>query len=220
MNFQLGKLFRTKASYQHDYSSFKVTNTKTKPWKEAKYIERKKENQNIETCEAMVLLGLVNLRSSLTFEKPHKQNTDSSNLPRITKMIVDENDEMDLSTLLEVQCRQKLQHELDMGISHSTALRRFERNKKVFFINFLVDLATLMDFELVSIVSRKSGKTIQIDRVVTINKPGICSFGKHEILEKGELLRQYFVSLGMNKKNFVLNQSDDVVLQILTGCSQ
>ncbi|KAL7712679.1 hypothetical protein QTN25_009694 [Entamoeba marina] len=166
-----------------------------KSWELPKYQQTKRANKMLEPYQQIVLLSLLNQYCSFTLEKPMKQSKVHITIPRLTHLQILDETPIELTTLTLQQCSKILAKDLESGISENTAQKRFEKNKKTFVTNFLMDIALEFGFFFDSQLTRKSGRTLRIERINHIYRHGCHVMNKSNILSCGEALNQYFSSL-------------------------
>ncbi|ELP90305.1 hypothetical protein EIN_505110 [Entamoeba invadens IP1] len=185
------------------------------PWNAPKYLKTKKDNQDFEAYQMAILLALINSRARILLEKPLKYSKVSITTPRLNSLIFDENDEVNVMETTEKQCKAVFDMEIKRGVSESTATRRFEKNRKVFLGNFLVDLAKQLGFDLTTEMARKSGKAMQLERLTEINFNGFI-IKKNKLISIGKNLNSYFLSLSMSQTSTIVCINDEVVRRLFT----
>ena len=167
---------------------------------EAKYTIKKREMKNLESYQQAVMLALINAKCSFTIESPGKHSKVTVTMPRLTSLTLN-NQEIDISQLALHQSQMIMKTETDEGLSQTTALRRFEKNKKIFTENFLFDTCLELGFWFDSKQSRKSKKSQQMERIFDIFYGSKHIMDQTKLLQLGSELNTFFFSqLTLDKK--------------------
>ncbi|ELP93226.1 hypothetical protein EIN_055510 [Entamoeba invadens IP1] len=190
------------------------------PWNAPKYLKTKKENQNFEVYQQAMLIALINSQASVVLERPMKYSKINITSPRISKIIFSPTDEINVSQLVDKHCKSVFAKEISEGIPESTALRRLEKNRKVFVQNLLIDITRELDFEISSVMARKSGKAMQVERISMIYFSGNCLYNKNEIVKMGNLLNQSFIERTKCEKPIELQPNDQLIAQVLLNATE
>ncbi|EDR25390.1 hypothetical protein EDI_002530 [Entamoeba dispar SAW760] len=162
-----------------------------RPWNAPKYLKQKKENKDLEVYQQAILIGLLNQYSEITLERPAKLSKVTVISPKVSEIKFCKEDTLDVSSLVERQCKAKLSDEINKGLNEATALRRMEKNKKVFVQNLLIDLLDEFGFQFHTTLSRRSGKAMQVERIQKIFSQHSLLLTKEEIIQKGQELNSY-----------------------------
>ncbi|KAL7718754.1 TATA-binding protein-associated phosphoprotein [Entamoeba marina] len=184
-------------------------------WELPKYQQAKKDNKTLEPYQQLVVLSLLNKHCSFTLTKPTKQSKVHITIPRLTHLKILDEEPLELNTFTLQQCKEILSKDLQCGINENTAQKRFEKNKKTFLTNFLMDVALELGFFFDSQLTRRSGRTLQIERINHVYKDGSCLLNKSDILNCGKQLNEYFNSLLRKSKLVTISKDDAEVTRIL-----
>ena len=190
---------------------------KDRPWNAPKYIKQKKDNQDYEMYQQVVLIGLINKYAEITLERPNKQTKVSISIPKILIISFNEIDSINISSFTEKQCKELCEKEVHDGLSQTTAMRRLEKNKKVYLLNLLIDIAAELGMKIDSTMSRRSNKSLQVERIQSISMENEFHFTKNQIIEFGKQLNEYYLELLTNEKTITLPVKDSRIQQILFG---
>ncbi|KAL7718608.1 TATA-binding protein-associated phosphoprotein [Entamoeba marina] len=124
---------------------------------ETKYTEKKREMRNYESYQQAMMLALLNPYCSFSIEHPVKKSKVTTSMPKVLSLHFDTED-IDVIKLAETQCKLILKNEIENGVYAKTALRRYEKNKRVFIQNFIFDVCLEKGFTFDSFLTRKSKK--------------------------------------------------------------
>lgn len=157
----------------------------------------------MESCQQALLIILLNDVCGFTIEHPGKQSKVTATMPKLLVLHF-VNEDIDIHSLAEQQCRLVMEREIENGLQRGTASRRYEKNKKIFSQNFLFDVCLECGFRFSSKPSRKSKKSQSMERVIEILYKE-RSFQRKEILEMGTHINIFLLShvIGERKVTFI-----------------
>ena len=170
--------------------------------------------KNLESYQQAVMLSLINNFCSFTIESPGKHSKVTVTTPRLVLMNINGQD-IDVNTLALNQSQQIMKNELSSGLSQSTAMRRFEKNKKIFTENFLFDTCLEYGFLFESKPSRKSQKSQQLERIYHIYYNMKHLMDQNLLVKIGKELNDYFFSILEKEKRVTFKIKHDYISEIL-----
>lgn len=194
--------------------SLEVT-TKGRPWNDPKYVRQKKEYSDNEAYQQVFLLALLNRYADIVVEKPNKQTRVSVTTPKISSLTFEHDDTINVAVFADKQCRELCRREIEQGVSQSTAVRRLEKNRKVFLENLLIDLVEEMGIDVTSTYSRRSNKTFQMERINSIALENERVIDKEDIIALGKQVNAYVLGLFSKNKTVTLSRNDPSIQNIL-----
>ena len=190
---------------------------KSHPWNDPKYIKTKRDNQDYEIYQQIVMIALLTEKASITIEKPNKSSKKSVTTPKIIEITFEDKEPFDIIEFSQSRCIEMCRDEIKNGVSQSKALRRLEKNKKVYIQTLLIDMIKEIGFTVKSSLSRKSNKSLQTERIESIEKENELHLNKENIIEIGQKVNDYFLSEIKKTRKVVIPQNDAIVHQIIYG---
>ncbi|ELP92235.1 hypothetical protein EIN_118090 [Entamoeba invadens IP1] len=179
-----------------------------------KTVEREHEFKNDFCYEQAILVLLVNKEYGVSLEKAGKQSVLTTTMPRIAGIVV--NDELiDLKRLSEKQCSLLFNGKEKDGIKEKTLSRRYSKNKSIFIQNFFIDTLLEKGFFFNSKLSKKSDKTLQLERIKEVYFGKIRIFQKNEIIKVGKQVNDYLSNLVETKGRVTLQKNDTTLSQFI-----
>ncbi|ELP89682.1 hypothetical protein EIN_452820 [Entamoeba invadens IP1] len=169
---------------------------------EMKYTQKKREMRDLESYQQALLLALLNTNFGFSIEHPGKKSKVTATSPRLVSLFSG-NEEIELGKVAKEQCELVMEEEIKKGLGQATALRRFEKNKRVFTQNLLFDICSEVGFYLESKPSRKSKKSKQIERIRKIGINGKTVFTQDDIVLIGKKLNEILIQKIVKEKKCV-----------------
>ncbi|KAL7718753.1 hypothetical protein QTN25_003711 [Entamoeba marina] len=188
---------------------------KEKPWNSPKYLQAKKDNQNLEAYQQAILLALLNKHCSFVIEKAPKHSRVHANMPKVIALHFDSGEEFDIFSFSEKTCRNMYENELIKGTSQSTAHRRLEKNKKVFLQNLIFDITLEFGYVFNSNLSRMSGRTLRVERLDSVFYDGKLLLSKQQIIEKGSVINSFLCELSESPSPVVIQKDHPLLSRFL-----
>ncbi|EKE39555.1 hypothetical protein ENUP19_0194G0020 [Entamoeba nuttalli] len=167
-----------------------------------RYIVNKRKLQNYETMQHAILISLLSPFCGFSIKKPRKKAIVRHCMPRL-KSLLFENEEIEVIKLADTLCRPIFENEVEKGMNKQTAFRRFEKNKRIFVINLLYDLCLEKGYFFDARQSRKTEKTIRLDRIKRIFFKGRYLMDFDELMEQGELINDYLNRIVSDKRGVI-----------------
>ncbi|KAL7718541.1 TATA-binding protein-associated phosphoprotein [Entamoeba marina] len=180
-----------------------------------RYSEKEKEMKNYECYEQAILLCLLNKFCSITIQKPFKQSTTITTKPEVISLHF-ETETIDIRSLAEQQCLGFYKKSLQDKVRPKTALRRNAKNKSTFTINFLFDIAIEHGFMFNSVLSKRSTKCLQVERIQHIFKDNIFLMDSNDIIYRGYIINAHLCSITKNQTKVTIPQNDPALQRCLT----
>ncbi|EDR27696.1 hypothetical protein EDI_163080 [Entamoeba dispar SAW760] len=185
--------------------------------KTPKYIVNKRKLQNYETMQQALLIGLLNPFCQFIIKKPRKQTIVRHCMPKV-KTIKINDEEIEVMKLADHFCRPLYEEECRKGMNKQTAFRRFEKNKKIFVINILYDLCLEMGYFFDARLSRKTEKSLRIDRIQRVYLHGEYIMDVDDLMEKGELINDYLNKTIAEEYHAIISLNDTTIRNIFCSC--
>ncbi|ELP93516.1 hypothetical protein EIN_060510 [Entamoeba invadens IP1] len=180
----------------------------------ARYSLNEKKMKNFECYEQAILIALLNQFCSIKLQKPFKQSVSITSKPEVVTIVLN-NEEIAVKKIAETQCKKYAQITEVNTITDKTRMRRFAKNRSTFTINFMYDIAFSLGFFFNSVLSKKSSKCLQIERIHEVFYNNVLLLGAEDIVACGEALNDYLFSLVKQNKDVVLNQNDPVIQKFI-----
>ncbi|ELP91356.1 hypothetical protein EIN_153930 [Entamoeba invadens IP1] len=172
-----------------------------------RYIVNKRNLQNYETMQHAILIGLLNSFCEFVVKKPRKQTIVRHCMPKL-KLIRINGEELEVMKMADDHCRPMYDEECKRGMNKQTAFRRYEKNKKIFVINILYDIALELGFFFDAKLSRKTDKSLRIDRIQKVFYKGQYLMNITDLLQVGENINDYINSLLAKDNKAILGIGD------------
>ncbi|KAL7713796.1 TATA-binding protein-associated phosphoprotein [Entamoeba marina] len=179
---------------------------------ERKYVIKKREMKNYESYQQAMILGLLNQYCGMTIEQPTKVSKVTISSPKVITLHFDTED-INIQRIAETQCKLILEEEIQKRISNKTAMRRYEKNKKIFIQNFLFDICLEKGICFNSFLSRKSNKSQQIERISSIHYNINSFITQNQLISKGKAINTYLLSLIQSDKRITIPKCDNTLLK-------
>ncbi|ELP85680.1 hypothetical protein EIN_409990 [Entamoeba invadens IP1] len=181
-----------------------------------KNIMREHEFKNDFCYEQAILIFLVNQFGAVTLEKPGKQSILTTTMPKVINLDLD-GENIDLKRLSERQSSLLFGGKEKNGIKAKTLSRRFSKNKTIFIQNFLFDVLLEKGYFFNTKLSKKSNKTIQLERIKTVFLRGKLIFNKNEIIELGKKINDALSNLVDTKGKITLEKEEPILMEIFSS---
>ena len=158
-----------------------------------KFFQTKNDYKEFYVIQQGVLLSYLNNYCGFTLKKQKKKAKVTSAYPKLSKLYFD-NETIDVQELADKICRPVYKEEC-VTTKVQTAMRRFEKNKKIFIQHLLIDLLREKGFYFESKLARKSTKTYRLERIEKIYFEGKLLMDFEQFIEKGDAVNSYINSL-------------------------
>ncbi|KAL7721873.1 TATA-binding protein-associated phosphoprotein [Entamoeba marina] len=184
-------------------------------WSDPKYIAKKRENKNLESFQQGLLLAILNEFCGVTLEKRRRKSVVTVGMPSVRYLHFGE-DVIDVKQLAEIQCYNAFEEEIQKGKNKQTTLRRYEKNKRIFVHNLLLDICIEKGFFFNSKLSKKSAKSLQLERITQVFFNYSLIYNSDEIVSIGGRINDYLSSLVATDHQVTLQQNDSHLYQFIT----
>ncbi|EDR25380.1 hypothetical protein EDI_002030 [Entamoeba dispar SAW760] len=104
--------------------------------------------------------------------------------------------------------------DMQKGIKEEICVRTYEKKKRIFINNFLIDVCIEMGYLFKSKYSRKSRQTLQLERIQKIYKDNKM-MGISEITKKGKAINRYLFTLVCNNSSITIQRNNPVLHKLL-----
>lgn len=175
-----------------------------------RYSQNEKTMKNYECYEQAFLIGLLNQFCSFKLQKPFKQSIIIESKPEIIS-IGFKNETIDIRKIAEDQCKLFADKTETDSISDKTRMRRFAKNRSTFIINFLFDISLEYGFFFNSVLSKKSQKCFQIERINEVFFNNQLLYKRNDINVIGEKLNSYLLNLVKDRKVVDIEMNDQSI---------
>ncbi|KAL7714510.1 TATA-binding protein-associated phosphoprotein [Entamoeba marina] len=122
------------------------------------------ESKLLECYQESFLLGLLNTFCSFSLQHLNKKSIKTPRTPRIHLLYIS-GETIDVTTITDTQCKLIFNKEISEGVPHKIALRRYNKNKKIFYQNFIYDICLEQGYYFNSKLSKQSNKSLQLERI-------------------------------------------------------
>ncbi|ELP91389.1 hypothetical protein EIN_154560 [Entamoeba invadens IP1] len=188
--------------------------TKRSKDKSKKYLNQKNDLKSFESIQQGVLLALLNTFCDFSLELPTKLSTVTLNNPRLVSLVIGD-EEINVKRLSERMYADSFICEMQRGVKEETCVRTYEKKKRIFINNFLVDVALELGFVFDSKYSRKSRQTLQLERVQRIFKDGQLVMDRDDIIKRGKAINKYLFSLVSNNNSVTIARNNGTLQKLL-----
>ncbi|ELP84650.1 hypothetical protein EIN_173150 [Entamoeba invadens IP1] len=180
------------------------------------FFSTQNEYKDFYVVQQAILIGFLNAYYGVSVSKQKKQTSVTTPFP-ILQSINFGNDQLDVQVLADKALSETYQRECAEVRKRQTALRRFEKNKKIFVQHLLIDLLEMKGFSFESNLARNTGKTLRLERISKVFFDGhiIMEFG--DVISRGYAINNYLNNLvnnGKGQKFIDANDGDiaDIIL--------
>ncbi|ELP90807.1 hypothetical protein EIN_026860 [Entamoeba invadens IP1] len=181
-----------------------------------KYVANKRELKNFDTYQQSFLIGLLNNHCGCTLKKQRKQTTVTSTTP-VLKILHFQDEDYEIMQLADAYCRPEYVEDIKTGMSKTTAFRRIDKNRRNFTQNLLIDICMEFGYFFESCLSRKSKKTLRLERIQEVYNGDKRMFSQLDITQKGKKINDYFVSEFQKSSVVSIEVNCKVIQEILWG---
>ncbi|KAL7716515.1 TATA-binding protein-associated phosphoprotein [Entamoeba marina] len=180
-----------------------------------KYVKNKRELRDSETYQQAFLLGILNEFCSFTIKLPRKKTIVTSNFHVLVDLVFI-NERMNILDLIETHCKPKYEYELKSGMNFAAAFRRYDKNRRIFTQNLLIDLCVEKGYFFNSKLARKSKKNLRREVIESVFYDNYFLYDLNEIQIRGKYLNKYFTSVLQTNKSSCIFKNDPCVKTLLT----
>ncbi|BFU20157.1 hypothetical protein EHI8A_034990 [Entamoeba histolytica HM-1:IMSS-B] len=187
-------------------SSSKMTHTKP-------FLFGVKHYKDFYAIQQGVLIALANQCFGITLKKPRKNAKLTQVFPRVkTLHLKDEN--VEIIDFTNMVCHPLFEKQCENVKKIQTAQRRFEKNKKVFMQNLLIDILLEFGFFFDSKMARHSQKTFRLERIQRVFYKGIEILNIDNFISKGNRVNDYLCGLFSSDIQITLQRNDPSLLSV------
>ncbi|ELP92572.1 hypothetical protein EIN_073950 [Entamoeba invadens IP1] len=180
------------------------------------FFKSKNEYKEFYVIQQGVLLAFINSYCGFSIKKQKKRAKVTSAYPKISKLVFP-NETIDVQQLADSICRPVYEEECKHVSKKQTAMRRFEKNKKVFVQHLLIDILSEKGFFFESHLARNSTKTYRMERIERIYFDGRLVMQFEDFVKRGSAINNYLNSLFLGTSVFVPICSDKLADLILSN---
>ncbi|KAL7711756.1 hypothetical protein QTN25_010585 [Entamoeba marina] len=203
----MSKIFQEKAFNKNIKEKTSPTNFK--------YVQNKRELRDSENYQQAFLLGVLNEFCSFNIKLPRKKTTVTSSFHVLVNLTFN-NEKLDILKIIETHCKPKYEFDIKGGMNSAAAFRRYDKNKRVFTQNLLIDICVEVGYFFNSILARKSKKNLRREVIENIFFGDIFLYNLNEIQTRGKCLNDYFSSFIQKKKIYTISRNDPIVNKLVT----
>ncbi|ELP84334.1 hypothetical protein EIN_277140 [Entamoeba invadens IP1] len=175
---------------------------------------KERAQKNRFACQQSLLIGLLNHYAKITIKRAKKASMRTSTIPVVTQIEI-EASKVDVISLANERSERIREIELQKGVPSQTVERRFNKNVSAFVQNFVFDTCLEMGFFFNSKLSKKSKKSLQIERIDTVFDGDHMIADKDNILKTGEILNKLFTEKLNDKRVVVLEKGNPEIEAIV-----
>ncbi|KAL7716861.1 TATA-binding associated phosphoprotein [Entamoeba marina] len=175
-----------------------------------RYMQNRRDMKDVETFQQSLLLVLLNKFCGFTLETPRKQTIVTLASPTI-KAIHFDDETIKISDIADNFCRPAFESDIKSGMKRDSAIRRLEKNKRTFIHNFLFDVLLEKGFFFDSKLSRKTSKTLRIERISRVYYQSQCIVKQNKIVEYGMAVSNHLYSLLSTSKQYIIQKNDPIL---------
>ncbi|ELP89190.1 hypothetical protein EIN_485920 [Entamoeba invadens IP1] len=180
------------------------------------YAKQKSDTKNYESIQQAFLLALLNDTFGFEIEMPAKLATTTLNMPKLRNLYYGK-EVIQVKRLSEQIHLKSYIFDINSGIKEITAGRAFERKKRCFINNLLIDYASMIGYSFESKFSRKTKHGLQIERITAVSKDGKVVFNKNDIEKRGRLISNYMFFLVSSQESVKLDCGNLTLAKYLTS---
>ena len=175
-----------------------------------------KNYQSIQEC---MLIGLLNSYSEIKIKKPFKKAMVTVPFVAIDKIIFNKTDIINVSEFLNKRCQERMNYEIQIGVSSKTALRRYKTNKFSETNHLLMDLLLDLGY-LFNTTIPPHKKNLQAHETIQaiFDREGRC-YTRQMINLIGSKINAYFAAyFEFNKDPIILEKNHKQIEEIINDC--
>ena len=170
--------------------------------------------KNFYSIQQGILIALANQIGSISIQKPRKSAKLTNTYPSVKTLHLHFED-VEIMQFTNDFCERLFTEQCNDVNKRQTAVRRFEKNKKVFMQNLLIDILAEKGFFFDSEMARQSKKTFRLERIQRVFYNGDLIINEDEFLMRGKLINDYLCSLFNENSVVTLNQCDEKLMSLL-----
>ncbi|KAL7721953.1 TATA-binding protein-associated phosphoprotein [Entamoeba marina] len=153
--------------------------------------KRWKDYQSLQEA----VLGLLNKHCDIVYRNPFKKTVVTVQFISVDKLIFTENDVVDVIGFIQQRCKERMECDIQNGVSQKTAMRRYDNNKFSETLHLLCDLLIELGFQFQTTKTPAKDYQQTHETVVDIYNNDGFLFGKVDIMNKGKRINDYLCSM-------------------------
>ncbi|KAL7712678.1 Uncharacterized protein QTN25_009693 [Entamoeba marina] len=102
--------------------------------------------KNYQVIQQAVMLAYLNQFADIELKKKKKSVTNIYQFMQVVSISFSNGDNINFSDLISSKCIEMMKEEIEMGISETTAMRRFHKNRIVHSLHLLMDILSELGF--------------------------------------------------------------------------
>ena len=171
--------------------------------------------KDYEGIQQSFLIGLLNSHYSFKILSPTKPSTVTVNTFRI-KVISDGADDIDIYKFAQDQCQYLFDMNMKRNPKVKTAIKLNQKNRRIFALNYLVDVAREDGYFFNTESPRKFTFSVSLDRIVHVFKDNKLMFDHNSIIMKGTAINRYIFDRLRNEHNVTIEKGDATIADLLS----
>ncbi|BFU25317.1 hypothetical protein EHI8A_054060 [Entamoeba histolytica HM-1:IMSS-B] len=157
------------------------------------FFQSKEDYKEFYVIQQSILLSFLNGFCTITLKRQKKQSIRNLPYPQIISLKFDD-EEINVQELADIIQRPVYEDECKLVKKKQTAMRRFEKNRKIFIQHLLIDLLREKGFQFESKLARNTGKTLRLERIEKIFYGGRLIMDINDFIERGYLINSFINS--------------------------
>ena len=179
-----------------------------------RYRENKLHYKNYDAVQQCFLIALLNRHFNVTLLYPTKLSVLTLNTFRIDK-VSDGVSTVNVCEFSKEQCKEMFTQDKESGTKVATATKLYEKNRRVFTINYLSDLALEDGYFFDITPSKKHKFSIWMDRIERVWYNGQFAFSKEDIVRIGTAVNEYIFHSFKDSNTYTLEMNNKYVNSLL-----
>lgn len=183
--------------------------------KRKEYEANKNNRKDYQIIEQAILVGLLNRIYGFDIVRTTKKSQLTMNNFRIRNIGVGR-DVVNIYDFAHDQCIYFYEKKATCNIKRQTVLKSFEKNRRMFVMNYLIDLAMESGFFFNFVKVNKFKKdSVNVDTFNAVYYHGKLLLSENDIIEKGKLINQYLLNRLNHAFTLKLEPNDSQLSNIL-----
>ncbi|EKE37233.1 hypothetical protein ENUP19_0166G0015 [Entamoeba nuttalli] len=176
--------------------------------------QKYKKTKNYQVYQQSIFLLILSKYGDIYFDKPIKRSTTTSQFLNVKEIRFSKEDIISVNSFIEKRCEKRMKQEIESGLSHETALRRYETNKFIESLHFLIDLLTELHFTLSCKLFLSKNGLEQKETINEIRYNSEIIFNKNDIQMIGEKVNSYISKMIRDNKRFILLSNNEEISKL------
>ena len=175
------------------------------------------ETKNYLVCQQSIFIAILNQYCHMNLSKPTKRSNITEQFIKIQSIQYGSNSEndVDFSGLIEQRVKERLEFDIQLGITEVTAKRRVTSNKIHESLHYLIDMLSILDYQFHITTIGGKNNSMKIDTVHAIFFKNKLLFDEKQIKENGEKINHYLCSEIGDKKEYDLEMNNKTLLSYI-----